>query len=210
MESLLAELWATYLQETCEETEYVSGAGKPEPKEIIKSKSPSPEEHLENISDGVDKLHIQEDKDGPAGDGEGWNASLRTEANEAHIDNPETNAHSINADAKNMNVTIKSEASSVTSDKDDHEAASKPREVSHHPHAEAVSGNSTNRFEQEDSEHSNKRVKSQPLRKKSSVEGGRAYIDYLKLEGVEIILLSPSRLNDLSSLSEVRSLTIFM
>lgn len=43
------------------------------------------------------------------------------------------------------------------------------------------------------------------VRKKSSVEGGRAYVDYLKLEGVEVILLSPSRLNDTSWLSEVSS-----
>ncbi|KAK3873141.1 hypothetical protein Pcinc_021828 [Petrolisthes cinctipes] len=40
-------------------------------------------------------------------------------------------------------------------------------------------------------------------RKKSSVEGGRPYFDYLQLEGVEVILLSPSRLGDLSSLHEV-------
>ncbi|KAK4323674.1 hypothetical protein Pmani_005645 [Petrolisthes manimaculis] len=42
-----------------------------------------------------------------------------------------------------------------------------------------------------------------PRRKKSSVEGGRPYFDYLQLEGVEVILLSPSRLSDLSSLHEV-------
>lgn len=42
-------------------------------------------------------------------------------------------------------------------------------------------------------------------RKKSSVEGMRAYVDYLQLDGVEVILLSPSRLNDMSSLCEVSS-----
>ncbi|XP_050716452.1 dynein axonemal assembly factor 3-like [Eriocheir sinensis] len=41
------------------------------------------------------------------------------------------------------------------------------------------------------------------VRKKSSVEGCRAYVDYLRLEGVEVILLSPSRLNDTSLLFEV-------
>lgn len=44
------------------------------------------------------------------------------------------------------------------------------------------------------------------VRKKSSVEGCRAYVDYLKLEGVEVILLSPSRLNDTSLLFDVSNL----
>lgn len=43
-------------------------------------------------------------------------------------------------------------------------------------------------------------------RKKSSVEGCRAYVDYLRLEGVEVILLSPSRLNDTSLLFDVSNL----
>lgn len=46
-------------------------------------------------------------------------------------------------------------------------------------------------------------------RKKSSVEGMRAYVDYLKLDGVEVILLSPSRLNDVSSLCEVSNNYLF-
>lgn len=45
------------------------------------------------------------------------------------------------------------------------------------------------------------------VRKKSSVEGGRAYVDYLQLDGVEVVLLSPSRLNDTSLLSEVSNLS---
>ncbi|XP_063875334.1 dynein axonemal assembly factor 3-like [Scylla paramamosain] len=158
MESLLDELWATYLQETNDDTVYVNTADKLEAKELIKSKSPSAEEHLENMCDTVEKLHIQQGKDGLAG-GEGKDTN-----GEANIENPQTNTHSVNADVQNMNVMVN---------------------------------------KNEDDENSKKRVKSKPPRKKSSVEGGRAYIDYLKLDGVEIILLSPSRLNDLSSLSEI-------
>lgn len=51
-----------------------------------------------------------------------------------------------------------------------------------------------------------KEAPTQHVRKKSSVEGGRAYFDYLSLEDVEVVLLSPSRLNDTSSLSEVSEL----
>ncbi|MPC07846.1 dynein axonemal assembly factor 3-like [Portunus trituberculatus] len=198
MESLLDELWATYLQDTHENTDYANGAEKPEAKDMTKSKSSSAEEHLENLSDTIEKLHIQRDKDGLAAS-EGRNTSLTGKeiSGEANIRNPESNTHSANADTQNMNVTLnKNETSSVTCDKDDREEAS-------NSHSGAVGGSATNRSEQEDNENSSKRVKSHPPRKKSSVEGGRAYIDYLKLEGVEIILLSPSRLNDLSSLSEI-------
>lgn len=52
-----------------------------------------------------------------------------------------------------------------------------------------------------------KEAPTHPVRKKSSVEGCRAYVDYLKLEGVEVILLSPSRLNDTSLLYEVSNLS---
>lgn len=201
MESLLDELWASYHQDTNERTENVNGVDKPDTKDTMKSKSSSAEEYIENMCATVEKLHIQHGKDGPAA-GERRDTSLagkKTNGN-ANARNPELNTLSGNADTQNMDVTVeKNEGSSMVFDKDDHESAI-------NSFSGLVSDITTNRSEQEDNKNSNKRAKSQPPRKKSSVEGGRAYIDYLKLDGVEIILLSPSRLNDLSSLSEVSGL----
>lgn len=211
MENMLNELWTTYLQETDEDAECGNGVDKPEPIELMKSKPsiPCAEEQLVNMCGAVEKIRIQQRKDGLAGVGEGWNSSLggKKTDGEANIGGPETNMQIKSEDAQNMNVTLKrNEASAVNCDKDDCQApsSSPDPQLTHPPAKSEIISSTVDQAEQEIKDDSFvKHVKNQAPRKKSSVEGRRAYIDYLKLDGVEVILLSPSRLNDLSSLSEV-------
>ena len=198
MESLLNELWATYLQETEGDIESVKEVDKPKPKELVKSKSSCAEEQLVNM---CEKLHIEHSKDDLASGGEGWHTVLggKETDGETNIESLETNT-----------VPVKeNEASALNCDTNDCEAASNPpdSQLTQLP-TTTLDSSTTNQSEQDNNDsNSVKHVNSKAPRKKSSVEGGRPYIDYLQLDGVEIILLSPSRLNDLSSLSEVSQMS---